>query len=180
MADARRTEVHRYLRGLFNVGTVAGLSDGELLDRFTARRGESAELAFAALVERHGPMVLRVCRKVLHDSDDAADAFQATFLVLARKAGSIHRRSSLGAYLHGVALRVANCNRLAVVRRRRHERTYAEKAGTAYQAKPPDDLGRVLHEELGRLPERFRGVAVLCDLEGKTYVEAAGLLGCPP
>ncbi|SIO39357.1 RNA polymerase sigma-70 factor, ECF subfamily [Singulisphaera sp. GP187] len=180
MADPRRTEVHRYLRGLFNVGTVAGLSDGELLDRFAARRGESAELAFAALVERHGPMVLRVCRKVLHDSDDAADAFQATFLVLARKAGSIRRRDSLGAYLHGVALRVASCACSAVARRRKHERMYAERVAVSYLEKAPDDLGRVIHEELGRLPERFRGVAVLCDLEGKTYVEAAGLLGCPP
>src|SRR4051812_32196990 len=105
VADARRTEIHRGLRGLFNVGTVAGLSDGDLLDRFTARRGESAEMAFAALVERHGPMVLRVCRKVLHDPHDTADAFQATFLVLARQAGSIRRRDSLGSYLHGVALR---------------------------------------------------------------------------
>ncbi|WP_406695218.1 sigma-70 family RNA polymerase sigma factor [Singulisphaera sp. Ch08] len=137
-------------------------------------------MAFAALVERHGPMVLRVCRKVLRHSHDASDAFQATFLVLARKAGSIYCRDTLGPYLHAVALRVASCTHSAVARRRRHERGYAERAETTYVGKPPDDLGRVLHEELGRLPERFRGVAVLCDLEGMTYVEAAGRLGCPP
>jgi RNA polymerase sigma factor (sigma-70 family) len=179
VADARRTVIHRSLRGLFSVGTVASQSDRELLEQFLARRGESAEFAFAALVERHGPMVMRVCRKTL-DAHDASDAFQATFLVLARKAGSISCRDTLGPYLHGVALRVASGCLSANARRRRHERGYAERAGTAYLDKPPDDLGRVLHEELGRLPERFRGVAVLCDLEGMTYVEAAGRLGCPP
>ncbi|WP_406698982.1 RNA polymerase sigma factor [Singulisphaera sp. Ch08] len=179
MADARNTEIHRSLRGLFSVGTVAGQSDRELLERFSARRGEAAEFAFAALVERHGPMVMRVCSKIL-DSHDASDAFQATFLVLARKAGSIYCRDTLGPYLHGVAHRVASGCRSAAARRRRHERGYAERAVTTYVDKPPDDLGRVIHEELGRLPERFRGVAALCDLEGMTYVEAAGRLGCPP
>ncbi|WP_406694311.1 hypothetical protein V5E97_24875 [Singulisphaera sp. Ch08] len=95
MADARRLEIQRGLRGLFNVGTVAGLSDGDLLDRFIARRGESAEMAFAALVEWHGPMVLRVCRQVLNDPHVAQGAFQATFLVLMRKAGSLRHRDSI-------------------------------------------------------------------------------------
>src|SRR5436305_1149674 len=91
---------------LFDVGTMAGLSDPQLLERFANRRGEASELAFAALVERHGPMVLRVCRRALGDRDAAHDAFQATFLVLATKAGSLRRRESLGSWLYGVALRV--------------------------------------------------------------------------
>jgi len=180
VATNGRAEVQRYLHGLFNIGTVAGLSDRELLERFKARRGEAGELAFAVLVERHGPMVFRVCRKLLRDPHDAADAFQATFLLLATKPGSIREPEALGPYLHGVALRVARCARSALARRRWHERKRASLAPSDYQASEPDDLGRVIHEELGRLPARFRDVAILCDLQGKTYVEAAGLLGCPP
>ena len=84
-----------HVRTLFSVGTVAGLTDGELLDRFAARQGAGSETAFAALIERHGPMVLRVCRSVLSDPEDARDAFQATFLVLVRRAGSIRSRESV-------------------------------------------------------------------------------------
>ncbi|MEJ7637766.1 MAG: sigma factor [Singulisphaera sp.] len=88
--------VLRHMHALFNVGTVAGLTDGDLLERFTTRGSEAAELAFAALVERHGPMVLRVCRRILSDPDDAQDAFQATFLVLVRRARSIRKRAIRG------------------------------------------------------------------------------------
>ena len=88
-------------------GVVGDLPDGQLLERFTTGHREAAELAFDALVERHGPMVLRVCRRLLDDPNDADDAFQATFLVLLRRARSIRERGSLAAWLHGVALRVA-------------------------------------------------------------------------
>ena len=110
------------LRTLFEVGTVVGRSDGELLDLFLTAGGPAAELAFAALVERHGPMVWRVCRETLRESNDADDAFQATFLVLVRRAGAIRKRSSLGPWLHGVALRVARSARRCAMRRRDRER----------------------------------------------------------
>ena len=97
-----------------------------MLEWYTSRSGEAAELAFAALVERHGPMVFRVCREVLCDEHEAQDAFQATFLVLVRRAGSLWARDSLGPWLHQVAYRVAQCARLAAARRRRHERKSAE------------------------------------------------------
>jgi RNA polymerase sigma-70 factor (ECF subfamily) len=96
-------EFHRLLSG----GASAGLSDGELLERFAARRDEAGEAAFEALVHRHGPMVLAVCHRVLRDPSDARDAFQATFLVLVRKAGSVQVGPSLGPWLHGVSVRVA-------------------------------------------------------------------------
>ncbi|HKI16580.1 MAG TPA: RNA polymerase sigma factor, partial [Isosphaeraceae bacterium] len=177
----------RYLSALFHSGTLAGLSDRELLERFAARRGENdetAELAFAALLARHGAMVLRVCRAVLGDRHEAEDAFQATFLVLASRAGSIHRRGSVGSWLHGVALRVAACERSRAARRRRHERRRAEMTtrttgGESRNPAPDDDLGRVLQEEIGRLPDRFRAAVVLCYLEGMTHEMAAKQSGCP-
>src|SRR4051812_25029591 len=97
----------RDLRTLFHAGTVGSLTDGQLLERFLCHRGEGGETAFAALVERHGPMVLNACRGILGDDHEAMDAFQATFLVLARKAGSLWVRDSLGPWLHRVASRVA-------------------------------------------------------------------------
>ena len=118
MASDRGGDVSRDLRTLFGAGVVGSLSDGELLGRFHAREDDSAELAFAALLDRHGPMVLRVCRSVLRDEHDAQDALQATFLVLARRAGSIRRRDSVGSWLYGVALRVASSARAAEARRR--------------------------------------------------------------
>ena len=89
MANNLKGPAGRTIRALFTAGTVGGLSDRQLIERFTSRDGDGAELAFAGLVERHGPMVLRVCRSVLRDAHDAEDAFQATFLILALKAGSI-------------------------------------------------------------------------------------------
>ena len=98
-------------RHLFNLGTIGGLTDAELLGRFADCRDEVAELAFAALVERHGPMVLRVCRSILRNEHDAQDAFQATFLILVRRAASVRKRESVASWLHGVALRVSACAR---------------------------------------------------------------------
>src|SRR5262245_1029724 len=112
----------RQIHALFHRGTFSGLSDRELLDRFLARRDEVSELAFAALVERHGPMVLGVCRRFLVDPHEAEDAFQATFLVLVRKAGSIRVEGSVGRWLFGVATRVASRARADARRRRGRER----------------------------------------------------------
>lgn len=170
------------LRTLFSVGTLVGLTDRQLLERFTNRRGEVAESAFAALVDRHGPLVLSVCRARLRDEHESLDAFQATFLVLMHKAGSLWVRDSLAPWLHAVAFRVASRARSSAARRRGHERQFAERAAVC-----PDgdevgdgaDLRLVLHEEIHRLPERFRIPVVLCDLEGRTHQQAAEQLGWP-
>ena len=119
----------RPLHGLLERGTFGQLSDVELLERFTRR--DDAEAAFRSLVVRHGPAVLRVCRKILGNSHDAEDAFQATFLVLARRAQSIARPQELGAWLRGVVRRIAQKARVADNRRRLHERRFAEKARPA-------------------------------------------------
>ncbi len=113
-------EFHKRLVTLFCSGTSSGLTDGQLLDRFVVCGGDMAEAAFAALVDRHGAMVLRVCRQML-GTQDAEDAAQATFLVLARRAAAISRREPLGGWLHGVARRVAANVRVAARRRRSHE-----------------------------------------------------------
>ncbi|HEV3163608.1 MAG TPA: sigma-70 family RNA polymerase sigma factor, partial [Isosphaeraceae bacterium] len=169
----------RSIHTLFNVGAIGSLADGQLLDRFAAQRGEAAELAFAALAERHGAMVLRVCRAVLRDSHDAEDAFQATFLVLARKAGSLRVGDSLGPWLHAVAYRTASCSRSASARRRKHEQRAAEMRSRRVSGQVWDDLAEVLHQEIGRLPTSNRAAVVLCDLEGLTQEAAAQQLGWP-
>src|SRR4051794_34923130 len=158
----------RHIHTLFNVGTIGGLTDGQLLEWYTTRGGEAAELAFSALVERHGPMVLRVCRSLLRDEHEAHDAFQATFLVLVRRAGTLWVWDSLGPWLHQVACRVAFCARSAAARRRRSERRAAELAARPGGEEARDDLGTVLHEEIGGLPEKYRAAIVLCCLEGLT------------
>src|SRR3954454_13739943 len=107
MAVGRRRAVLGSIDRLFRAGAATGLSDAQLLERFATRHDEAAEAAFTALVERHGPMVYRVCRRVLKDPHDAHDAFQATFLVLVRKPGAVRSRESLASWLYGVALRVA-------------------------------------------------------------------------
>jgi HlyD family secretion protein len=181
MPNGVRGSALRQIQALYSVGTFAGLGDGALLERFATLEGDVAELAFAALVARHGPMVWRVCRRVLRDEHDAHDAFQATWLVLVRKAGSLHDPSSLGNWLFGVASRVALDARTASLRRLLHEQRYA--AGRTERGAAEDreghDLGAVLHEELGRLPERYRTPIVLCYLEGLSHEEAALRLGRP-
>ncbi len=179
MSRAPRGDALRQLQTLFNVGTISELTDGQLLNRFTTCEGEAAELAFAALVERHGPMVLRTCRVALRDAHEAQDAFQATFLVLVRRARSIWVRDSLGPWLHEVARRVSSQARLQVARRRRLESRAAEIAGHVVVDAGPQELGEVLHEELDRLPERFRSAVVLCCLEGLTLEQASRNLGWP-
>jgi RNA polymerase sigma factor (sigma-70 family) len=180
MPKCQQGAAFRCVQTLFNLGTIGDLTDGQLLERFTARDTQAAELAFAALIERHGAMVMRVCQTVLHDHHDAQDAFQATFLVLVRRAGSLWVKGSLAPWLHEVAFRTASCARSAAVRRRQHE----ERAAKVLSERAPneagwDDTGRVVHEELVELPERYRKAIVLCLLEGLTPEQAARRLGCP-
>jgi RNA polymerase sigma factor (sigma-70 family) len=178
MATGQDRRDLRQLGGLFTLGTDQGLTDGQLLERFATLRGDAAERAFASLVERHGPMVYRVCRGVLADPHDAEDAFQATFLVLVKKARGLWVEDSLGPWLHQVALRTASCVRSAAARRIRHERLAALPEAST-RPTPDVGLGQLLHEEIGRLPERFRVPVVLCDLEGRTHEQAARHLGWP-
>jgi RNA polymerase sigma factor (sigma-70 family) len=155
--------------------TGAPPPDTDLLQRFVRQRDEEA---FAALVKRHGPVVLGVCRRVLHQAQDAEDVFQATFLVLARKAGSIRRRESVGSWLHGIAYRLACKARADAARRRRLEPRAGEM--TTYDPLATltgRELGQALDEELHRLPERYRAPLVLCCLQGWTQDEAARELG---
>jgi len=172
-----RADVLRDLLALTHVGVVGNLSDAQLLDRFLGRRGEAAEAAFEALVTRHGPMVLDVCGNVLRNPHDAQDAFQATFLILASRAGSIRRRDALASWLLGVARRVALRSRADVTRRRVYERR-AAKTKADREENPPESRPE-LHEEIGRLPERYREPVVLCYLEGLSTEAAALRLGCP-
>ncbi len=178
VGTAKDGAVGRDLRTLFNVGAIRNLTDGQLLERFATGRGEGGELAFAALVERHGPMVLRVARGVLGDPHEAQDAFQATFLVLVAKGRRLWVRDSLAPWLHQVAYRTASCQRANLARRRRLERR-ASPGEAATGPTPVDDRARVLLEEVERLPERYRAAVVLCDLEGRTHEQAARSLGWP-
>jgi RNA polymerase sigma factor (sigma-70 family) len=169
----------RQIHALFDVGAFGALSDGQLLDRFAGGRGEVRELAFTVLVKRHGPMVLRVCRAVLRNEHDAQDAFQATFVVLARRARSLWVGDSIGPWLHEVARRAASSARSASARRRRLEREAAGLASPRPATVGGDDLERTLHHEIGRLPERYRIPVVLCLLEGLSHEQAARHLGWP-
>ncbi len=169
----------RHFRTLFELGAAGTLSDGQLLERFATRKGAGAELAFAALVERHGPMVLRVARSALRDEHSAHDAFQATFLILARKGASLWVRDSIGPWLHAVAWRVASQARVAEARRRRSERSAARLESTSTRDDDRHDLARVLDEEIARLPAPYRSAVVACHLEGLTQHDAARRLGWP-
>ena len=180
MRGGSSRDVLRHLRTLYRCGVVGQLGDEQLLDRFVARRDETAEEAFAELVQRHGPMVLGVCRRILGDAHEAEDAFQATFLVLARKAASVVRREKVANWLYGVAVRTAKEARGRAARRRARE----ERVSTPVHVEPPDDgfpheLQAILDEELARLPARYRGAVVLCELEGLSRPEAARRLGVP-
>jgi RNA polymerase sigma factor (sigma-70 family) len=179
LAQASYTNALRQLDELFNVGTIGGLTDGELLDRFTSCDDEAAELAFAALVERHGPMVLRVCQSVLRQRHDAEDAFQATFLILVRNAASIRKQNSVVSWLHGVAVRTALCQKGAAVRRRRHEQSAGERPVAFVDQLDQEELSAVLHEELDRLPQKYRAPIVLCYLESLSHEQAASQLCWP-
>jgi RNA polymerase sigma factor (sigma-70 family) len=169
----------REIGTLFGAGTFAGLGDGALLDRFVSAHGEAAEAAFATLVERHGPMVLRVCKRVLKDHNDAEDAFQATFLALLRGAATIRKRESVASWLHGTALRVSAFARSSGLRRKAREGRSAELRLWERADPACDDLRAAIVEEVGRLPDRYRMAVVLCDLEGLSHRDAAESLGWP-
>jgi RNA polymerase sigma factor (sigma-70 family) len=154
-----------------------GLTDGQLLECFVSRR-ETA--ALETLVQRHAPMVWNVCRRMLHNHHDAEDAFQATFLVLVRKAASIKPRDMVGNWLYGVAHLTAMKARATTAKRRARERQVVDMPEPAETERDwGRDLYPILDQQLSRLPDKYRVAIVLCDLEGKTRKEAARHLGCP-
>jgi RNA polymerase sigma factor (sigma-70 family) len=168
--------VIRHLRKVAHRGEAAQVGDAELLDRFIARRDEAA---FELLVHRHGPMVLGVCKRVLRNETDAEDAFQATFLVLVRKAPSIIPRTQVANWLHGVAHKTALKAKAMNSRRRVKEREAGAAQGRNATERTWESLLEILDGELSALPEKYRAPIVLCDLEGLSYREAAARLGCP-
>jgi RNA polymerase sigma factor (sigma-70 family) len=151
-------------------------TDAELVGRFVGGRDEAA---FERLVRRHGPMVLGVCRRVLRHPQDAEDAFQVTFLVLARKADSVHPPGAVGGWLHGVAYHTALKAKAMNHRRRVRERQAAARGRQESPASTCDDLREVLDRELRAMPEHYRLPLILCDLEGRTAKDAALQLGLP-
>jgi RNA polymerase sigma factor (sigma-70 family) len=177
MADSRLHPILKYLRQVLGAAAGGGVSDADLLRRFVAERDEAA---FELLLWRHAAMVLHVCRHVLGDADAAEDAFQATFLVFVRKAGSISRREALGSWLYRVAYRIA-------LKARQQVRKRTPTAAVLDQVQAPaesDDseqreLRRILCEEVDRLPAKYRAPIVACFFEGKTHEEAALQLGWP-
>jgi RNA polymerase sigma factor (sigma-70 family) len=156
--------------------TVLMPSDAELLRRFATQQDQAA---FAFLVRRHGPLVLGVCRRVLGHPQDAEDAFQATFLILARKAGTIRQRQSLASWLYKVAYRTALRARAGRAQRKAREHLAGEPAVIYTAQSPADDLKALLDEEVRRLPEKYRAPILLCYLQGRTNEEAARQLHCP-
>jgi RND family efflux transporter MFP subunit len=179
VAERKPASILSWIRRM--TAEVGGASDAQLLDRFAVHRDEAA---FELLLWRHERLVFGVCLRVLHDQHDAEDAFQATFLALARHAGRIAKREAVAGWLHKVAYRVALTARSQRARRGAREKL----AGAAKYLSAPhepeallenQELRRVIDQEIGRLPERFQAAVVLCYLEGKSVDEAAMLLGCP-
>jgi RNA polymerase sigma factor (sigma-70 family) len=156
---------------------LAGLPDAELLRRFVGPRDEAA---FTVLVRRYAAVVFGVCRRVLRQEQDAEDAFQATFLVLARNAATVGRAGPVGNWLYGVAYNVARKARAARHRRETKEREAAARQPTDALPAIPDDLRELLDRELHALPDKYRTAIVLCDVLGRTIREAAEEVGCPP
>jgi RNA polymerase sigma factor (sigma-70 family) len=175
MSSGRLSSVVQYLRQIAGTGDAGEQADCQLLERFVTKHDESA---YEALMRRHAPMVLGTCSRILRNGHDAEDAFQATFLVLARKARSIGQRRSVGGWLHRIACRTAARARGKVARRRARERPLGDVLATDVTGTCDwHDLRPVIDEELNRLPERYRMLIVLCYFEEKTYAEAAQLLG---
>ncbi len=185
MASGTPGILQRDLNTLFESGSLTGLTDRDLVERVTGPPDATAEAAFEALVTRHGPMVLRVCRNVLGHREDADDAFQATFLVLVKQRGSIRKLDSVASWLYGVAARVAARARVDAARRRKSEqsgiRLVAYPATTADTDRDLDQAADspIVQEEVRRLPEKYRSVVLLCYWEGLTHEQAAHQLNCP-
>jgi RNA polymerase sigma factor (sigma-70 family) len=176
MASNSSDSMHRQAQRLFNLGTLGSMNDAQLLDWFISERDDAREAAFEELMIRHGPMVFRVCRRVLRDTHDSEDAFQATFLVLAHRARSLRRRESVASWLFGVAYRVASRSRRTAARRQARDQRVAQRTS---EVLPPAGEYRdweVLHDEIDRLPERLRAPVTLCYLEGLSYDAAASQL----
>jgi len=175
MTPTSMAAIVRHLRKIINPSVDASVSDAELLERFVHRRDEAA---FELLVWRHQRLVLGVCRRLLGDVHDAEDAFQATFLALARKAVAVGRGDAVAGWLHTVAFRIALRIRASAQRMK----TNVDLAAIESRANPAEeaerrDLAAVLDEEISRLPRKYRTAVVLCYLEGKSYAEAARQLG---
>jgi RNA polymerase sigma factor (sigma-70 family) len=192
MSPVTTQSVVRQIGSLFDGGSVAGLTDRQLIERFTARRDSTGEAAFAALVSRHGPMVMDICRQVLGTPHDAEDAFQAAFLVLACHAPSIRDPDLLGSWLYAVALRTARKARAQIARRRKtHETAMNQKpergAALLIDASVPTpeqtlltrEQAGILYSEIDRLPPSFRQPVVLHYFEGLTLDDTACRLRCP-
>jgi RNA polymerase sigma factor (sigma-70 family) len=176
MATTQARLVLRHIRELAAAKAAVDVSDGELLERFIRGHEESA---FEALVKRHGPMVLGVCQRILHHRDDAEDAWQATFLVLARKAASIGQPASVGSWLYKVAYHMAaRARKQAAARQKRESHAAARSAPDPLAEVTGRELLTLLDEELQNLPDRYRAPLVHCYLEGQTRDEAARQLGC--
>ncbi|WP_165073588.1 RNA polymerase sigma factor [Paludisphaera rhizosphaerae] len=168
------------LEVLFERGSLGDDGDGRLLDRFATARDEEAEAAFRVLVARHGPMVLGVCRRILGDEHDAQDAAQAVFLILARRAGAIRSRESAAGWLYRVARRTALRLRRETARRREvawNDGADASSPDAASHAERTEARDGI-HQELDRLPERYRSALILCHLEGLTCEQASRRLRC--
>jgi RNA polymerase sigma factor (sigma-70 family) len=177
MSCAGRGILLRQIDRLFCDGTLAGLGDGQLLERYLASGDETA---FEALVDRHGPMVLGLCRRMLRDPRDIEDAFQATFLVLVRTGRGIRDRSLVSTWLYRVAFRVARQARTHTLRRRSCEVEVAgPEASVDPEATDNREIRTALDQELSRLPEKYRAPLVLCYLQGRTHDQAAEALRCP-
>jgi len=170
------TEMVREIGRLATLQAELALPDAELLERYIRRRDETA---FEALLHRHGPLVFGVCRRLLYNAHDAEDAFQATFLILARKANSIVPRSSVGNWLYGVAYRVAARARKSACHRTREQLGVDLTAVPDREEPAEPDMAPLLHAEVERLPDKYRIPIVLCYLEGKTNEEAARQLQWP-
>src|SRR5262245_17959124 len=173
MGRAAAGALVRHIRRLVRGGGPDPGADGELLRRYTAERDEAA---FAALVHRHGPMVWNACRRALGHHQDAEDVFQATFIVLARKAAAVRWRASIAPWLYAVAQRLA-CKARAEAARRPRTAAPEPAAPDPFEAMSARELLTALDGEVAVLPERYRGPVVLCWLEGRTQGEAARLLG---
>jgi len=170
-------ELIHQLRKMVLLSDGVGLTDGQLLEAYTSCRDEAA---LSALVQRHGPMVWGVCRRALGNYHDAEDAFQATFLVLVRRATSIRPKAMVANWLYGVARQTALKARAMVCTRKGRERQMLEMPEpAAVESTQWDELLAVLDEELSCLPDIYRAVIVLCDLDGKTRKEVARQLGVP-
>ena len=168
--------VVRQFRHLFAGNSVAGVSEWQLLHRYLDRRDE---VAFEAIVSRHGPMVLGVCRRILGDAGDVEDAFQATFLILARKGATLGESDPVGHWLYGVAYRVALKARASAARRRALERSSPPPEASKSEDPARRELAEVIDAEVARLPAKYRAPVVLCYLEGLTHEEASQQLGWP-